>query len=246
MSYRTWSNKETEYLLKKYGSMTVSAIAKKLNRTNLSVIRKANRLNLGPVYEAQETITATELSRALGRSSSVVLRWICKNGLKSTLVVAKEKRKYQMIAVEDFWKFAKEHPEFMKWDLYERNTLLPEPKWLDEEIQNYFKTKNKKKDKKWTKAEECYLLAYYQQGKQIKEISQLMERSEDAIWFRLKKLNVKKRVIQLKWGSAEDEILINMRKQGKMFKEIAEELGRSTESVQRRHSRIKEQNNMIN
>ena len=134
----------------------------------------------------------------------------------------------------------------MKWDLYERNTLLPEPKWLDKEIQNYFKTKNKKKDKKWTKAEECYLLAYYQQGKQIKEISQLMERSEDAIWFRLKKLNVKKRVIQLKWGSAEDEILINMRKQGKMFKEIAEELGRSIESVQSRHSRIKEQNNMIN
>ena len=39
MSYRTWSNKETEFLLKKYGSMTVSAIAKKLNRTNLSVIR---------------------------------------------------------------------------------------------------------------------------------------------------------------------------------------------------------------
>ncbi len=243
MSYRRWSEKETDYLIKNYGKRSVPFIAQKFNRTNLSIIQKAGRLKLGPVYEAQATVTAAELARALGRRTSIVLRWIYKNGLKSTLKIAGEKRKYQMIKIQDFWEFAKDHPEFMKWELYEKNALLPEPKWLDEEIKNYFKTRNKNKDKVWSKAEECYLLAYYQKNMQVKEIAKLMGRSADAVWARLKKLKVPKRVIQIPWKSIEDETLIEMRKQGKIFKEIAEELGRSTRSVQRRFDRIKEANN---
>lgn len=240
MSYRRWSDEEIEYLQKEYGRITVPTIAKKLNRTNLSVIQKASRLDLGPACEAQGTITAAELARTLGRRTSVILRWIYKNGLKSTLKIAKEKRKYQMIKVKDFWKFAREHPEFMKWELYERNTLPPEPKWLDEEIQNYFKTRNKNKDKVWSKVEDCYLLAYYNKDMMIKDIAEILGRSEMSTWCRLKKLKVPKRVIQIPWKPIEDEILINMRRQGKIFKEIAEELGRSTRSVQRRYDRIKE------
>lgn len=239
MSYRRWSDEEIEYLTKNYGRYSIQAIADKLDRTNLGVIQKANRLGLGLAYEAQGTITAAELARALGRRTSVILRWIYKNGLKSKLKTVKEKRKYQMIRVTDFWAFAKEHPMLMKWELYERNTLPPEPEWLDEEIKNYFETRNKNKDKVWTKAEDCYLLTYYNKGKLVKDIAEFLGRSEMSTWCRLKKLKVPKRVIQIPWKPVEDEILINMRGQGKIFKDIAEELGRSIRSVQRRYDRIK-------
>lgn len=238
MSYRRWSDEEIEYLQKEYGRITVPTIAKKLNRTIGAVDSKILKLGLGHSYEAQGTITAAELSKALGRRTSVIYRWIYNNGLKATMKITYKKQKYQMIQIKDFWSFAKNNPQFMKWELYDKGSLIPEPKWLDKEIKNYFETRNKNKDKKWTKAEECYLLAYYQQGKQIKEISQLMERSEDAIWFRLKKLNVKKRVVHLKWGPVEDEMLTTMRGKGMYFKDIAEEMGRSLRSVERRYSRL--------
>lgn len=238
MSYRIWTDKETEYLMKNYGRITIPTIAKKLNRTTKAVEVKITRLNLGHSYEAQGSITASELARVLGRAKSVILRWIYENNLKATLKTTGKKQKYQMIKARDFWNFAKNNPSFMKWELYERGSLLPEPKWLNDEIKTYFETRNKNKDKYWTKAEECYLLAYYNQDKQIKEISQIIGRSQDAIWLRLKKLNVKKRVIQIKWRPIEDEMLTNMRKQGMFFKDIAEEMGRSKRSVQRRYERL--------
>ena len=238
MSYRRWTDKETEYLMKNYGRITVPTIAKKLNRTIKAVEIKTIKLKLGYSYEAQGSITASELARVLGRAKSVIYRWIYENNLKSTLKITGKKQKYQMISPKDFWNFAKDNPSFMKWELYERGSLLPEPKWLYAEISNYFRIRNKNKDKKWTKAEECYLLAYYNKGKQIKEISKNMGRSQDAIWFRLKKLNVKKRVIHLKWGTVEDEMLISMRGKGMYYKDIAEEMGRSKRSVQRRYERL--------
>lgn len=238
MGNRRWTDEETEYLLKKYGRMTLPTIAKKLNRTTKGVESKALRLGLGHSYEAQGNVTAAELSRAIGRAKTTVLRWIHRNGLKTTLKITNKKRKFHVIKIKDFWEFAKENSSFMKWELYERGSLLPEPLWLDEEIKRYYETRNKNEDKHWTKTEECYLLAYYNQGKQAKEISNLIGRSEYAVRNRLKKLKVTNRMIKISWKPIEDEMLVSMRAKGMLFREIAEEMGRTKSSVQRRYKRM--------
>lgn len=240
MGNRRWTDEEIDYLLKNYGRKTIPDIAKKLNRSVKGVEGKAIRLGLGHSYEAQGNVTAAELARALGRAKSVVQRWIHNNGLKSRLKITSKKRKFQMVKIKDFWEFAKENPNFMKWELYERGSLIPEPKWLDEEIKRYCETRNKNKDKHWTKTEECYLIAYYNQGKQAKEISKLIGRSEYAVRNRLKKLKVSNKIIKISWKPIEDEMLKTMRNKGMLFREIAEEMGRTKSSVQRRYKRMME------
>lgn len=240
MKYKTWTTEEIEYLQKEYGRTNLDKISKKLGRTLSSVAGKAHRLKLGPSYEAQGEITAAELARSLGREKSTILRWIYNKELPSTHRKAKEKKKYQMIKIQDFWKWAEKNKNLMKWDLYERGSLPPEPKWIDEEIKNYAKNIIKKQKVKWSKSDESYLKFYYKQGKSISEIAKLLDRSEDAILCRIYKLKITKKV-NISWRDIEIETLVSMRKNGSSFEEIAEELGRSEDGVKSRYKRLRKE-----
>ena len=239
MGYRTWSNEETEFLIKEYGRINIVKIARKLNRTVGSVRGKIANEGLGASYETQGTITASELARNLGRNKSTIQRWIHTNRLKCTKRKSKEKKKYLMIKIQDFWEFAKENPKYMRWELYERGSLPPEPKWLDSEIEIYNKNRVKKQKDKWSKEEDAHLTFYYKQGKNYKEIADMLGRTEDAIICRISKLNIASRMVCLPWKEEEIEVLINMREKGKSFEDIADELGRSECGVRSRWKRLK-------
>ena len=151
-----------------------------------------------------------------------------------------------MIKPKDFWNFAKDNPKLMKWEKFERGIIIPEPEWLDEEIEKYMRNRYKNNDKKWSKMEDCLLINYYKKGIQLKEIGKLMGKTEYAIWNHAKRLKISRRSIQIPWKEEEKDIAIYMREKGYTYRQIAEELGRSEKGVQRFYDRHRQKNNNPN
>lgn len=83
---RTWKPEEEDYLMEKWGQISVPAIAKKLNRTTNAVKVRAQRLGLGAVLMAGEYVTLNQLLLAVtGGSSSYGYKmksWVENRGLR--------------------------------------------------------------------------------------------------------------------------------------------------------------------
>ena len=238
MSGKHWTEDEVEYLIRNYGRYSIPGISETLGRTSIAVLRKAKKLNLGPVKTYTERVTAAELASSIGRDRKTVLSWVKQHGLKRNKKVMLMKKKYYMIKISDFWEFAKENRNLMKWEVYKRGSLVPEPEWLDEEIKEYMSEKKNRHRKLWTRAEDCYLKEYLKQGKSIREISVLMNRTYQSIKnrMRIKGLITHKK---LNFRPIEDEMIKDMIKKGMSYHKIADELGRSYASVWSRYDRIR-------
>lgn len=82
---RTWKPEEEDYLMEKWGQISVPAIAKKLNRTTNAIKVRAQRLGLGAVLMACEYVTLNQLLLAVtGGSSSYGYKmksWVENRGL---------------------------------------------------------------------------------------------------------------------------------------------------------------------
>lgn len=224
--YKAWTEKDIQNLREWYGIYSFEIIAQRLGRTAKGVETKKNQLKLGNPLEYTEYITAFDLAKALKRGHASITMWINKKGLPAVKRSVSVERKYYRIRISDFWKWAKENPKYMRWDLYERNSLGEEPKWLDEAIKESLKgfTKN---HNEWSEIEICYLKEYYKQGMTLPDISKKLNRTAAAIDFKLRKLGVKRRKVNLKWREEETILLKELRTQGLTYKEIAEELGRT-------------------
>lgn len=239
--YQKWTTKDKEYLIKNYGVDSIGSIAKHLKRTTRSVIEKIRKMELGEAKHATEYINATELAEAIGRSKSTVIRWINNRNLPSKFKIITEKDRIYRIEINKFWKWCEKNLNRMKWELYERNSLGIEPKWLDEEIKRYNKNRVPKSCKEWSKTDLCYLEYYYKQGLQAKEIAQKLERTKSAVEARLGIIKVERKTVNLPWKPIEIEMLLNMRKEKVTLEVIADKLGRSLGSVTVKSSRLKEQ-----
>lgn len=92
MSSRRWTKEEIEFLEEKWSYTSVSAIAKKLNRTETAVIIKAKRLKLGSAYTSGEYINANQIAKLLKIDRHTVTDyWIAKCGLKAKKKVMRKK-----------------------------------------------------------------------------------------------------------------------------------------------------------
>lgn len=224
--YKAWTSEDIQNLREWYGIYSFETIAKRLGRTIKGVNTKKNQLKLGPPLEYTEYITAFDLAKALNRGHSSITMWINTKGLPATKRNISIKRKYYRIRTSDFWKWAKENQKYMRWNLYEKNSLGQEPEWLEEAIKESLKgfTKN---HNEWSETEICYLKEYYKQEMSLVEISKKINRTPAAIDFKLRKLGVKRHKVNLKWRDEETELLKELRSQGLTHKEIAEELGRT-------------------
>lgn len=239
--YQKWTIKDKEYLIEHYGVDSIPSISKHLKRTIRAVLEKIKKMELGEAKHATEYINATELAEALGRSKSTIIRWISGKGLPSTYKVITQKDKIHRIDIEKFWKWCKDNLHSMKWELYERNSLGVEPKWLDEEIKKYNKNRVEKSCTEWTEADKCYLEYYYKQGLKAKEIAKRLGRTQSSIQARLSILKVERKSINLPWQPIEIEMLLKMRKEKYTLPTIADELGRSLASVSVKWHRLEKQ-----
>ena len=81
---RKWTKEDVEYLKEKWGNVSISSIAKKLNRSVNAVKLKAKRLGLGPMLENGSYVTLNQVAIALtGRNFSSYYKksWIENRGM---------------------------------------------------------------------------------------------------------------------------------------------------------------------
>lgn len=239
--YRAWTEEDETILIEMYGMYSYKRISKRLKRSETAIVQKARKLNLGSPRQATGYVNMSELGVCLGRSKSTIKRWIKLKGLPYCKKVISKKEETYRIDVNKFWAWAYKNINLMKWELYIRNSLGKEPKWLAEKIKEY-NSKIKHKTTEWTETEIANLELWYSQGVEIKEIGKRLNRSPTAVDIRLTRIGAdRRRIIILPWKDEEVEMLINMRKNKMTIKDIAEELGRSVRGVQRKYDRLRKE-----
>ena len=65
---RNWSQEELNYLEEKWGTISVTALCKRLNRSRNAIMVNVNRLGLNAFYDSGDYITMHQLIIALGYS----------------------------------------------------------------------------------------------------------------------------------------------------------------------------------
>jgi len=194
MGGKHFTAEEEEYIERNFGHVTLKSMAKRLGRTIRSIEGKAHRMGLSSSFEGSGKITAAELARLVGRDPKVVYRWI-RLGLpastKSLITGSHKNPRYILIDSEDFWTFAEQHKDQIDFLLIERNTILPEPEWVEVERRKQLCFPIQKK-KRWTPREEKRIWEmYYVEGKLQKEIAEVFGVKESTISIKIKRLRDK-------------------------------------------------------
>ena len=237
-SGKEWSKEEINFLEEKYGVLSFEAIGRKLGRTPEAIRIKAKRIKLGGVFDVSEELTAKELARSLNVDNKTISRWIEKHGLKANLKKIGLKGYYWRIKPNDFWKWAKNHQDMIKWSKVEFNILGKEPEWV-KEAREKSNLKPKRQATNWTSTEDGYLRMYWELGKTAKEIAEILNRTIPGIRKRIRKIGLKPKVIAISWKPIEIKILKDMKLQGYTDNEVAEELGRDISSVSWKRKMLK-------
>lgn len=234
---RLWKQEEIDFLQDNLGVLSYKAIGKKLNRTSEAVKSKCKKLRLGGGTLVSDCLTTAELGRAIGRDKSTIVRYIKNNGLPARKKVLASKRAYYQISLTNFWRWAEKNKELIKWDKFEEGSLGLEPKWVKEVRRKSF-SKPRNRETYWTEKEDKLLKFYWNSGKDLGELANILKRSYGAVNARAKKLNLKRKMIEIKWKDIEVEILIKMANEGFTNVQIAEKLGRSTLSVRGKRTNL--------
>ena len=121
---RKWKPEELQFLEDNWGTKSVPAIARALNRTSNGVIVKAQRLGLGSVLMAGDYITLPQLQLAVlgskGGSGGYVLKsWVQNRGLP---VHRKKVRNnsFRVVYLEEFWEWAERNRSFIDFSISNR------------------------------------------------------------------------------------------------------------------------------
>lgn len=248
MGSRKWNKEELEYLENKWGIMSVSGIAKNLNRPVKGVRAKALRIGLDRPLEASEKITVCELINVLGLKAYT---WEMKKFEKHGCPITTQKvisKSYKVIDIEQFWKWAEKHQEILNFKNFNENTLGKEPIWVKEkrkrDIMEFMTTS---KNKAWTKEEENLLIAKVKSYRYTcAELANEFNRSESSIKRKLQKLKVPYRPItkrdkemSVAWTVEENKYFLELYRNNYSIKEISKRLNKDERLIQERVELLK-------
>lgn len=240
---RNWTPEDLEYLEESWGYTSLGAMAKSLQRTESAIRRKAQYMNLGSSrYAGGIMYSPPQIAKMLGKCVKETYRLI-----NEGVIIAKRKklvneRAYQ-VHIDDLLEFLKNHPD--KWDSrnVEEFAFGIEPDWMKEKRKNDMELPQSQKS--WNKYEESRLMELVREGYSMKEISEEMGRTVNAVYQRTNRMRRKGALnpvkIQLLWTDAEWNLVLELEKQGLTDKEIAYELGREKAHItdKRRMMRLK-------
>ena len=237
-SERMWTEEEKKFLEEKYGVISFETIGKNLGRTPEAVQVKAKRMKLGGIFNASECLTVSELARSLKADNKTIVRWIEKHGLKANYKKVGLKGYFWRIKLNDFWKWAKNHQDMVKWSKIDINILGKEPDWVSAARKKDI-SKPSRQTTNWTSAEDSCLKMYWELGKTTKEIAEILNRTIPGVLKRANRIKLKHRKIAISWKPIEVEMLKEMKTKGYTDSEVAEELGRDVESVSWKRKMLK-------
>jgi len=196
---RNWTEKEKDYLQEKWGTISLPAIAKKLNRSENAILIKVQRMGLGAFLENGEYITWNQFQRAININSSSGYKnisWIQNRGfpIKHKKVGANT---FKVVYIDDFWKWAEENKSFLDFSRVEEFVFGIEPDWVKEKRRIDHINAKKIKVTPWTIDEDELLKSLLRRNKfGYAELSKRLNRSAGAIRRRIVDLGIKERPLR--------------------------------------------------
>ena len=236
---RKWTKEDVEYLKEKWGNVSISSIAKKLNRSVNAVKLKAKRLGLGPMLENGSYVTLNQVAIALtGRNFSSYYKksWIENRGMP----VHNKKvinNTFKIIYLDEFWKWAEKNRSFLDFSKMEPLALGKEPEWVNEQRKKDYKSNALQRKDQWTPYEDDklrYLLKQQKYG--YAEVAEILYRSEGAIQRRCMDLGIRERPVKADiggnlWTDDMYRIITKGIKNGDSYSLIANRIGKSEKAV---------------
>jgi len=237
---RTWTKEEEEFLMERWGAVSIPAIAKTLNRTTNAVKIRAARLNLGPVLMGGEYVSLNQLMLAVtGGSSSYTYQqtsWVGKRGLP---VHRKRVNKnlFRVVYLDEFWAWAEKNRSFIDFSKMEPLSLGEEPDWVPEQRKKDFAAFALQRKDPWTPEEDSRLIMLLKRHKYgYAELSEMLHRSAGAIQRRCTDLGVKERPVRASnrgndWTDEDYKALADGIRSGDSYTVIGNTIGKSEKAV---------------
>lgn len=240
-----WTKDEVDFLEDKWGTYSLKAIAKHLNRSTEAVKLKAQRMGLSNGSLAFDGITLNQLMVALNKDYGYTANaWIERYNMPVRTKVFAIKKRVKVITYADFWKWAEQHKTLINFAKVEENILGPEPAWVKKKRDaDQLAFQKSKVALEWTKADDQRLLQLVKHdGMTYTKLSKMFNRTESAIKRRLSDLNCKFRPERLnnhiKYTEDETKTLIEMAEAGYSYETIAQRIGKGALGVRGKLERM--------
>ena len=244
LSKRNWSEEDIEYLKESWGNKSVPTIAAHLHRSEEAVTLKVSKLKLGSFLQnGDRYVTKHFLCQALGygggTSGYMTISFIENRGLPTH----KQKvstQTFDVVYIDEFWKWAKKNKSFLNFSKFEKYALGPEPKWVAAKRSHDVKMSERYKKTPWTTSEDSRLKKYLEQNRySLRQLSDMLQRTEGAIQRRISDLGLKnlhpvKADNHTKWTDDDWKTLTRMIKQGDSYEAMSDALGRSAKAIRGR------------
>lgn len=238
---RTWTAEEETYLMENWGTLSVPAIAKKLNRTVEAIKIRASRLCLGPVLMGGAYVTFNQLMIALtGKFHAYTYQkesWVKKRGLpihRKKVV----RNSFTVVYLDEFWEWAERNRSFIDFSKMKPLALGEEPAWVAQQRKIDMVSYATQRKDPWTPQEDqrlTYLLKRHKYS--YAEVSRELRRSDGAILRRCRDLGLKERPVREStrnpWSDADLQLLAEMIRQGCSYTMIGDACGGRSEKAVR-------------
>ena len=129
-----WTQEETEYIAEMWGHKSVNEMARKLGRSAEAIKGKGKKMGLGHHLDSSEMITFRQFILAIGCPSGSYA-WYRERWKKHGFPIHRKafiKKKFHMVSIEEFWKWAEAHQDIIDFSNFERYALGKEPDWVEE------------------------------------------------------------------------------------------------------------------
>lgn len=171
-----WTEEETTYLKEHIGNTKISTIAKNIDRSETAVILKMKRLGIGNTKEHTGLMTSGELAKILDVDRTTIRGWIERHGLPIKKKIPRTEKTFRFVDNEEFWSWANQHKDKVDFSKIERNSIPPEPEWV-ESLRFDNKIYQKKSYKQWTTKEDRRLIEFLNEGKPKRKIAEELGRT---------------------------------------------------------------------
>lgn len=235
-----WTADEYQYLEENWGHISLKSISTKLNRSVNSIKIKVARLGLGAFLDNGDYVTYNQLLLAIGKASYSYTEksWIEERGFPVKYRVVNNCR-FRIVFIEDFWKWADKHRNFIDWSKFVPLALGKEPDWVKYQRKICYETKSSFRTTPWTTEEDNRLIMLLKQHRHtVDQISKRLGRTTGAIQRRCTDLGIKERPVKAdnhkKWSDEEYHQLGEMIKQGYSYELLAEHFNRSSKAIRGR------------
>lgn len=185
MTRKNWTQEEIRFLKENVGSMKISTISQKLNRTENSVMCKMKKMGIAYTKNQTGHLSTHQLGKLLSVDRTTIIGWMKRHGLKYSKKVTRSTKCFYFIDPNDFWEWAERNREKIDFSKIECNSIAPEPVWVRNE-------RDKPKEehyKVWSVKEERALKMMVLSGYSFNEVAQKLSRTKTSVQRKYQRLS---------------------------------------------------------